>query len=161
MFVVSLISYMASARLAFDFIDYLHPGTGILTRPPHTQSDDIDDEIDIFGDDEAVYGDAQFTEGDIVTVSRPASSEDNNLVGEEERTLRELVAEGKVIRRRKEEEDPKVSGKLESLDEGEEDRLDLAILAARQRQDTTLLISLLENKLDFLVRLLHPCDSRE
>lgn len=111
-----------------------------------------------------MYGDTQFTEGDIVTDSRPTASEnvDVDVVREEEKTLRELVAEGKVIRRRKEEEDPELGEQKDPPDEGEGDRLDLAILAARQRHDSTLLISLLENKLNYLVRLpWHAHDSHE
>ncbi|KAJ7498631.1 hypothetical protein FB451DRAFT_1334305 [Mycena latifolia] len=109
-------------------------GTGFATRDPNSL--DVDEDIDIDGDDEAVFGEAQFTEGDIVAAFPPSqhlrpSDEDMDvdvdIGGDEEETLRELVAQGKVIKREKTEQ------------QTEADRLDLAILAARNRGDQATL----------------------
>lgn len=83
-------------------------GTGFDTRDRNQQ--DVDDDIDIDGEDDMIYGAAQFTEGDIVVVadvgagsSRSRSSDDEMAAhddggGEGEgKTLQDLVAEGKQV----------------------------------------------------------------
>ncbi|KAJ7490292.1 hypothetical protein B0H11DRAFT_2229205 [Mycena galericulata] len=124
-------------------------GTGFATRDPNAL--DVDDEIDIDGDDEAVFGQAQFTEGDIVNVFPPSqqirpSDEDMEVDVEEEETLRELVAQGKVIKREKMAR--QVEQKDTTLDEA--DKLDLAILAAKNRGDQASLVELLQDKIQVL-----------
>ncbi|KAJ7180400.1 hypothetical protein C8R43DRAFT_400461 [Mycena crocata] len=131
-------------------------GTGFATRDPNSL--DVDDEIDIDGDDE--FGEAQFTEGDIVNVLPPPqhihpSDEDMDVdvdIGaDEEQTLRELVAQGKVIKREKSEqqvEEPENVKDPTSMDEA--DKIDLAILAAKNRGDQASLVGLLQNKIKIL-----------
>ncbi|KAJ7752776.1 hypothetical protein DFH07DRAFT_868781 [Mycena maculata] len=125
-------------------------GTGFATRDPNSL--DVDDEIDIDGDDEAVFGEAQFTEGDIVDALPPPqhirpSDEDMDVdvdIGGDEETLRELVAQGKVVKREKSE--PQV--KDATVDEA--DKLDLAILSAKNRGDQASLLDLLQSKVKIL-----------
>lgn len=69
--------------------------------------DDVDDEIDVDGDDAAVFGDAQFTEGDIIVPGnntedeelRVSSDDDVSLTRHDRvgTSLRDLVAQGKVV----------------------------------------------------------------
>ena len=118
--------------------------------------------MDVDGDDQ-VFGDAQFTEGDIllVDVSQPAVEEDVEVEiedeGEDEAqraqiTLRALVAEGKVIRRRSNDEMADVKAKMEEvMGVGDAEKMDLAILGARKRGDKSSLITALENKVKQLV----------
>ncbi|KAJ7129370.1 hypothetical protein C8R44DRAFT_615160 [Mycena epipterygia] len=131
-------------------------GTGFATRDPNSL--DVDEEIDIDGDDE--FGEAQFTEGDIVEAFPPTqhlrlSEEDMDVdvdIGgeDEEQTLRELVAQGKVIKREKTEQQVEQAddGKVTSLDEA--DKIDLAILSAKNRGDQASLLGLLQNKIKIL-----------
>jgi len=118
--------------------------------------------VDVDGDDQ-VFGDAQFTEGDIllVDVSQPAVEEDVEVEiedeGEDEAqraqiTLRALVAEGKVIRRRSNDEMADVKAKMEEvMGVGDAEKMDLAILGARKRGNKSSLITALENKVKQLV----------
>ncbi|KAJ6466660.1 hypothetical protein C8R47DRAFT_1078845 [Mycena vitilis] len=127
-------------------------GTGFATRDPNSL--DVDDEIDIDGDDE--FGEAQFTEGDIVSSLPPtqpiqASDEDMEVdIGgdDDEETLRELVAQGKVIKREKSEQVEQ--GDTPPRDVDEADKIDLAILAAKNRGDQASLVGLLQNKIKIL-----------
>ncbi|KAJ7094494.1 hypothetical protein B0H15DRAFT_946907 [Mycena belliarum] len=133
-------------------------GTGFATRDPNAL--DVDDEIDIDGDDEAVFGEAQFTEGDIVAAFPPSqqlrpSDEDMevdvDIGADDEETLRELVAQGKVIKREKSEQqvEPGDAAKdTAHLDEA--DKIELAILAARTRGDQATLVGLLQSKIKIL-----------
>ncbi|KAG2013343.1 hypothetical protein CC2G_010264 [Coprinopsis cinerea AmutBmut pab1-1] len=50
------------------------PGAGFHRR--NRESEDVDEEIDIDGDDEAVYGEQQFTEGDILPVTERRPGDD-------------------------------------------------------------------------------------
>ncbi|KAJ7780940.1 hypothetical protein B0H16DRAFT_1658655 [Mycena metata] len=115
-------------------------GTGFATRDPN--SIDVDDEIDIDGDDD--FGAPQFTEGDIVDDMDVDLEVD--IDGEEEETLRELVAQGKVA--------SLIINTPESQsttpDDGEADKVDLAILAAKNRGDQASLLGLLQNKIKIL-----------
>ena len=43
-----------------------HVGAGFHTRNRNEQ--DVEEELDIEGDDQAVYGEVQFTEGDVIPV---------------------------------------------------------------------------------------------
>ncbi|KAF7301969.1 RING-type domain-containing protein [Mycena indigotica] len=129
-------------------------GTGFATRDPNAQ--DIDDEIDIDGDDEEVFGGIQFTERDVVNAfpatERIRPTEDGedmevDIDGDGEETLRELVAQGKVIKR-----DRPAQQVLDSHRQtcDEVDKLELAILTAKSRGDQASLIGLLQSKIKLL-----------
>ncbi|KAF8076674.1 hypothetical protein FPV67DRAFT_1574010 [Lyophyllum atratum] len=130
-------------------------GTGFHTRNQNDQ--DVDDELDIDGDEG--FGDAQFTEGDIMPVTSSSRVEVEQDVeveiegdGEDEaqreqKTLRDLVAEGKVVRNTTGSGVDEVKAKMEEvMGLGDTDRMDLAILAARKRDDKSFLVTALENK---------------
>nr|GAT44374.1 predicted protein [Mycena chlorophos] len=100
-------------------------GTGIAARDPTHQ--DIDDEIDIDGDDEAVFGGAQFTEDDVAKTWMSILTEmGRHCIVEQEQT------------------------QSQSLDDM--DKLDLAILAAGSRgeQSQASLVGLLQSKIKIL-----------
>ncbi|TRM68228.1 hypothetical protein BD626DRAFT_481131 [Schizophyllum amplum] len=132
-------------------------GTGFHTRDRDEQ--DIDEEIDVDGDDAEVFGAAQFDEGDIVPVQTVQMEADDNLeidiegdeVNADHRTLRDLVADGKVVRR------SAVECAKAEMDQvmgvGDADRIDLAILAAKRKGDKKALIVALEEKVDLLESL--------
>ena len=137
----------------------LDEGAGFYTR-----NDDrgVDDEIDIDGDDEIAFGDAQFTEGDIVSINAEQGAVDEDIEveimgdnGDEARlehmTLRDLIVSGKTAER------PALGKREESvksqMDIAEAEKLDLAILLARERGDKAVLMSALENKLKYMVRI--------
>ncbi|KII95016.1 hypothetical protein PLICRDRAFT_96569, partial [Plicaturopsis crispa FD-325 SS-3] len=114
-------------------------GTGFDMRNRNEQ--DVEDEVDIDGDDEAVFGDVQFTEGDILGLPREDGEDD--ATGS---TLRDLVAKGKVVTRTTGVEG--VKAKVEEvMGLGDADRMDLAILTARRNNDTPGLLLALENKI--------------
>ncbi|PPQ71099.1 hypothetical protein CVT24_009850 [Panaeolus cyanescens] len=112
--------------------------------------EDSDIEVDIEGDDNEVFGEVQFTEGDIVpvVVSRPEIDEDGEVEIEDDgsddgqKTLQELVAASAHIHQEKASLRRDVSAA-----EGEADQ---AILNARQRKDKASLVTALENKIKLL-----------
>jgi hypothetical protein len=120
----------------------------------------VEDEVDVEGDDEDVFGDVQFTEGDILgpTSDPPLDvslEEDleNGDTQREQKTLRDLVAEGKVLRRRLSPGTEHVKAKMdEIMGVGDADKMDLAIAAARKQGNAKALITALENKVKQLVR---------
>lgn len=139
----------------------MHPtGAGFVTR---IDEEGIDEDIDIDGDDQAIFGVPQFTEGDVFPLNVPrqqANDEDVDVdiedVDEETRaepTLRHLVAAGKVVRRNVPSDSNEVA--KHQMDQvmgvSEIDRLDLAVAAARQRGDKNGLVVALESKLQHLV----------
>jgi nucleotide-binding universal stress UspA family protein len=138
-------------------------GTGFHTRDLNEQ--DVDEEVDVDGDDQ-VFGDPQFTEGDILPVgaTHPPVEEDVEVEIEEDgedeaqraqRTLRSLVAEGKLVRRTSNDEIASAKAKMEEvMGVGDTEKMDLAILGARKRGDKPSLIIALENKVKQLVS---PC----
>ncbi|KLO14994.1 hypothetical protein SCHPADRAFT_914650 [Schizopora paradoxa] len=122
-------------------------GFDVLSRG----QDDMEDDIDIDGDDEVVFGDAQFTESDVLGIGTEVvvdvDGDDND-----EKTLRDLVAEGKVVTRR-----PVPSSMLgikaemeEVMGVGETDRIDEAIKAARKGGNSLQVTQALENKIKLL-----------
>lgn len=129
-----------------------------MTRDRRAQ--DVDDEVDIEGDDQETFGEAQFTEGDILPVDNPqvvveedveveieGDSEDE--ASRELKTLRDLVAEGKVVPRNTSDD---VKAKMEEvLGVGEADQMERAVLAAKKRGDKAALVAALENKVKQLV----------
>lgn len=129
-------------------------GTGIHIRT--SNSLDIEDEVDIDGEDEAVFGEAQFGEADVLAL--PSSDRDlhpenedidvdiDDHIGtaQERQTLRHLIVEGKVLMKRTDSIEGKVIQPIEM------DQLDLDIITARSRNDPSALILALENKLNAL-----------
>ncbi|KAG6910988.1 hypothetical protein DXG01_006042 [Tephrocybe rancida] len=135
-------------------------GTGFHTRNQNEQ--DVEDEIDIDGDEG--FGDVQFTEGDVLPVPSEEVSQDADVEiegdGEDEaqqaqKTLRDLVAEGKVVRNTSGSELDEAKAKMEEvMGLGDTEKMDLAVLAARKRGDKASMITALENKVKQLVRFL-------
>ncbi|KIJ69936.1 hypothetical protein HYDPIDRAFT_35386 [Hydnomerulius pinastri MD-312] len=126
-------------------------GTGIHVRQPNTL--DTEDDIDIDGMDDEVFGDAQFGEADVVEVGlgepmgelpEPGLAIDGGegdqdvIVDGDARAHRRLGERSNHDR----EPIPEVPSDLDT------DQLDLAILAARSRGDTHALITALEAKLN-------------
>ncbi|KAM6496093.1 hypothetical protein JOM56_008799 [Amanita muscaria] len=139
-------------------------GTGFHTRNPGDR--DVEDDVDIDGDDLAVYGEAQFTEGDLITLAQDREPNGLNTPDEDEiieidsdveeycehKSLHELVAEGKVNKRTtKGDGVDAVRAKMnEVMGIGDTERLDLAIAVARNKGDKTALIVALESKVKLL-----------
>ncbi|KAF7981680.1 hypothetical protein HWV62_32232 [Athelia sp. TMB] len=139
-------------------------GMGFHTRSHADQ--DVDDVLDIDGDDEVVFGGAQFTEGDILGPDAPVqidseSESDSDTSHPPHKTLRELVAAGRVVRRTL--LDPSKGDGLEGTDVvkanmeevlgvGDADRLDGAVDYARKHGDRNALVRALEDKIKQLVR---------
>ncbi|KAG1833522.1 hypothetical protein EV424DRAFT_1365710 [Suillus variegatus] len=129
-------------------------GTGIHVRT--SNSLDVEDEVDIDGEDEAVFGEAQFGEADVLAL--PSSDRDLHAENEdidvdtdghlgtvqERQTLRHLVVEGKVLLKRADSIQNNVIQPIGM------DQLDLDIITARSRNDPSALILALENKLQAL-----------
>lgn len=137
----------------------LWAGTGIHVRT--SNSLDVEDEVDIDGEDEAVFGEAQFGEADVLAL--PSSDRDLHAENEdidvdtdghlgtvqERQTLRHLVVEGKVLLKRADSIQNNVIQPIGM------DQLDLDIITARSRNDPSALILALENKLQALVSSRH------
>lgn len=139
-------------------------GTGFHTRNPEEQ--DVDDDIDIDGDDLAVFGEPQFTEGDVISLSRDEDSDDmdedldidvdgesEDEVYDEQKTLQDLVAE----RGRATSGDgvEAVRAKMnEVMGVGDTERLDSEIEVARNKGDVGALVNALESKIKLLVGIL-------
>lgn len=105
----------------------------------------MDVDIDVDGEDE--FGEAQFTEQDILTT--PGSNQDHHVelesgdedITDGDKTLRDLVSEGKVIRKTIEE----VSSVRDA------DRLDSDVQPARQCTDPAFLIKAFKERIQYLV----------
>ena len=128
-------------------------GLGFHIR--NSSHQDVDDEIDIDGDDEAMFGSAQFTEGDILCptdgeVRMDADSDDEGGTGSH-KTLRDLMSEGKVVKAEMEE----VAGV------GDVDKMNLMVDSARRHasRNPRVLIEALENKIKQLVCIRSPPSS--
>ncbi|TCD69222.1 hypothetical protein EIP91_008325 [Steccherinum ochraceum] len=155
-------------------------GMGFETR--NRSQHDVDGDIDIDGEDDAVYGAVQFTEGDILAAEagRPHSDGDSGVQVDDdhdidiemeasasgsapEKSLRDLVAEGKVVKRTETsvaEEDVK-----QTMDEvmgvGEAEEIDKSIELARLSGSSSKLVTALENKVNLLVSLAFLAFSRQ
>ncbi|KAK0243151.1 hypothetical protein EDD85DRAFT_318370 [Armillaria nabsnona] len=128
-------------------------GTGFHTRNRNEQ--DIEEEIDIDGDDDA-FGCPQFTEGDILGPA-PAPEVEVDIETEGDgavaMTLRDLVAEGKVTKGKEKTHEglDVVKAKMdEVMGVGEADRMDRAVLSAKQSGNRPVLIKALEEKVKYL-----------
>jgi len=131
----------------------------------YTRNDDggVDDEIDVDGDDQVAFGDAQFSEGDIVPINTEEVAVEEDVEVEimgdnddeaqlEQMTLRDLIVSGKTTKnpapgKGEESQMAIITGIAEA------EKLDSAILLARERGDNRVLISALENKLKYVVRI--------
>jgi hypothetical protein len=121
------------------------------------------------GDDQDKFGEAQFTEGDILPVDNPQLVVQDDVEveiegdGEDEasrelKTLRDLVAEGKVVQRDRTEY---LKAKMiEVLGVGEADQVDRAVLTAKKRGDKAALVAALENKIEQLVSSQWPIQKK-
>lgn len=146
-------------------------GTGFDIRDRTQQ--DVEDEVDVDGEDEVLFGAAQFTENDILAVSGQHESEDEDDdvdVGTGDivetsrdtaqtveksddnaaKALKELLVEGKVVKRH-------VDDVKRAMDEvmgvGEAEEVEQAIERARKQNDQVALIQALENKVNLLASL--------
>ncbi|KAI0722778.1 hypothetical protein C8Q76DRAFT_855151 [Earliella scabrosa] len=150
-------------------------GIGFDVRNRHDQ--DVDDEIDVDGEDEALFGAPQFTEQDVVAppelneingalsdagtdadvdvdmngdaaASGATSGDGPEREPKRGKSLRDLVAEGKVIRQ-KVVEDAKLKMN-EVMGVGDAEKVDLAVELARRAGDQAALIRALESKVELL-----------
>jgi hypothetical protein len=143
-------------------------GTGIDVRD-RTQAD-VEEEVDVDGDDEAVFGDVQFTERDVLggegedvlvdidgdgdgnAGGEGGANGDGGGEGEEASSLRALVAQGKVVSRR---QVTSAEGVKHEMDEvmglAETDLVERAVQEARVSGDTRALVKALEGKIRYLV----------
>lgn len=125
-------------------------GAGFHAR--NRNDEDVQDEIDIEGDDQALYGEAQFTEGDVLPVDIEHENaheevevniEDDDEGGAQnaQQTLRDLVAAGKVRKQRADEtraDEPTNPSRFNT--------------SARQHGEKAALLSPPDRKIDRLVR---------
>lgn len=124
---------------------------GIHTRTLDAPDDDT--EIDVEGEGaDGAFGEAQFTEGDLIDQAPPIRAAlATEAVDEEDmgKTLRELVATGKVVQ--KAPIGDFVTGGSSAVNSVDVDKLELAVLAAKRNGDTTALVKALEDKVAHLV----------
>jgi len=131
-------------------------GTGFHTRNPNDR--DVEEDVDIDGDDQAVYGEVQFTEGDVITLGIDQDGrveidvETDNEMDVEDKSLHDLVAEGKVISRATKGDGVDiVRAKMnEVMGIGDAERLDQAIAIARTKCDKMAMIIALESKIKLM-----------
>ncbi|KAJ4479175.1 hypothetical protein J3R30DRAFT_2728173 [Lentinula aciculospora] len=134
-------------------------GTGFHTRNHHEQ--DVEDDIDIDGDDAENFGSAQFHEGDILDIDAPTtaartqptsgraqfSSIDDSCpepeleVDQPAKVLRELIADSRT-RQNSTSQDKVVVPDM--------DKAEVAILMAKSRGNQVALVIALENKIKLL-----------
>ncbi|KAI0638411.1 hypothetical protein C8Q77DRAFT_1215222 [Trametes polyzona] len=138
---------------------------------PNRNAQDVDEDIDIDGEDDAVFGAPQFTEDDILAPAMGppdtasdagtdaeidvdgADAEDGTSAGGVEKepkqgkTLRQLVEEGKVVRQHVEEAKRTME---EVMGVSETEQAELAIELARRKGDQAALVRALENKVRLL-----------
>lgn len=152
-------NYVGDVRGSFT-IHLLRERTKLITQPGadfYRRNDEecVDEDVDIDGDDQTVFGEAQFTEGDIVPVNERTEeidedveieieNDDDDEAQQAQKSLRDLIAAGK----RKASQVTQTSNVNHS---SEADKIELAILNARQRGDKASLVSSLENKIRLLV----------
>lgn len=138
----------------------LYKGTGFHTRDHQDQ--DVEEDIDVDGDDQSVFGEAQFTEGDILPVktSRQGVEEEGEVEierdegeAQREQSLRDLVAKGKVVGHRSPEDPVQyLKAKMEEvMGVGDADRVERAVVIARKHGSESALIAALDSKVKHLV----------
>lgn len=143
---------IASARSA---------GFEVVTRDG---GQDVDDDIDVDGDDEDKFGIPQFSEGDVVQteaettpatiISRAEGTDGLDEVDQDGPALRDLVAAGKIVRRYSSSTTRLDSGLLEEMEKimgpGDTDLVDSAIRSARKSGNTSNILRALEEKIELL-----------
>lgn len=119
------------------------------------------------GDDDAMFGTAQFTEVDILSgsFSQENSGEDDVDVdgfgSEANNSLRDLVANRVTKRDSPVEVLDSVKAAMEQvMGVGDADKIEIAVARARQQSDPEALIQALEGKVKQLVSSLFMCHSR-
>ncbi|KDR84010.1 hypothetical protein GALMADRAFT_262367 [Galerina marginata CBS 339.88] len=133
-------------------------GAGFYTR----RDDDeyVDEEVDIDGDDQVIFGETQFTEGDVVPVNLgqeevdedfevEIEGDDDDEAQQAQRTLRDLIAPGKAGKQVLQNGEVGRHG-VDLTSFCEMDKLDFTILSTRQRGDKSALLLALENKIKLL-----------
>lgn len=118
-------------------------GTDFHIRDKNAQ--DVEDDVDIDGDDRQVFGDPQFTEHDILQSSHEPPNENTDDTRHARQSLRDLI-EGKSVTR------PRLS-EVKMKMEAEHADLTSAIISARKLGDSAALINALEAQITHLVRL--------
>lgn len=143
-------------------------GLGFHSRDPANQ--DVEDDIDIDGDEQDTYGQAQFTEGDILPVDEAHAGPfdedvDIEIEGDQtdeadaaQKSLRDLIAETKVIVRQANLGEESGSNSPIALHgvtpvSVDVEQVDPVISNARQKGNTRALIAALEKKVQRLVRV--------
>lgn len=131
----------------------------------------MDEDIDVDGDDDVLFGAQQFTEGDILaTVSTEVTATpsppgnpgvqvdidvDDSITDLTEKSLRDLVAEGKVIKRPLGEASTSTQEVKKAMEEvmglAEAEEVDALIELAKKASNPTALIKALEDKVKLLV----------
>lgn len=133
----------------------------------------MDDDIDVDGDDDATFGEPQFTENDIVTLPNPHApdAEDSDVdvdVGgttvpryngteerekdsQPEKTLHDLMAERSITRRQTEgvENVERMMDKVMGV--GETEQAEIAVENARRGGDMGALVRALESQINLMV----------
>lgn len=127
----------------------------------------MDDDIDVDGEDDVLFGAAQFTEGDIIQLTNgdpdgsAASEAGDDPVelytsqeGSSTMALKDLVANGKLVRRKAH----NVGDLKQTVDEvmgiGEAEEVEKAIEKARRGKNDAALIKALESKVQLVVSIL-------
>ncbi|KAK7695794.1 hypothetical protein QCA50_000432 [Cerrena zonata] len=143
-------------------------GTGFDVR--NANQEDVDEDIDVDGDDDVLFGAQQFTEGDILaTVSTEVTATpsppgnpgvqvdidvDDNITDLTEKSLRDLVAEGKVIKRPLGEASTSTQEVKKAMEEvmglAEAEEVDALVELAKKASNPTALIKALEDKVKLL-----------
>lgn len=113
-------------------------GTGIHIRP---STMDTEDDIDIDGTDDVVFGDAQFGEVDVLRVELGVEGATDGVKNVGQRSNHDRQTQDNTLSR------------PQGVDE-DMDKLDLGIVIARSRGDSLALIAALEAKLNAIVCLL-------
>jgi hypothetical protein len=143
-------------------------GLGFSVRD-HSQQD-VDDEIDVDGEDETAFGVAQFSEGDIVNPFERQMNEDEEVDIQDEpeasvpsssnsdatrsTTLRDFAVAGRVIETDTAKSNTEVQGEVdEVMGLVEIEELSRAVERAKKSGDTNALVEALEKKLSALVCL--------
>lgn len=145
-------------------------GLGFAIRD-HSQQD-VEDDIDVDGEDEGAYGVAQFSEGDVMNPLAHIRNEEEDVdIDDDEhessncsssgnggsgvQTLRDLAAEGKVEVVTSHVQEPTRTMDQAAGTEGYEE-LDRAIELAKKSGKMRMLVEALERKLSVLVRRIQP-----
>ncbi|KAH6915085.1 hypothetical protein BKA70DRAFT_1420033 [Coprinopsis sp. MPI-PUGE-AT-0042] len=129
-------------------------GAGFHRRNP--DHEDVDEDIDIDGDDQVVYGQSQFTEGDILPITQP-TSDDPDLEINIEDDDEDACGEPEIPPRSNEPSRFDSESRSASAHPDENfAKLHLAIESAKQKGDKRALIAALQSKIKLLVRTALP-----